>query len=93
MNRTRTVLLAATLTVGLFAWSGCGRAYAKQRDAVDAEWAITNARADEINAEYMRLAREAKTPDEKNAAIQWRSDELEKNFTDHRARMNAKKAE
>ncbi len=89
MKPTVAIVLAV-LAAGLPA---CGPSYTEKREAVDAEWAITNARADEINAEYMRRARAATTPEEKQAAIDWRAAELEKNFADHHARMDATKVE
>lgn len=87
MNTTRRTRVAACLA--LLAATGlaaCGPSFAEKRETLDAEWAVTNARSDEIDAEYMRRMKLATTPEDREAAIQWRDDELEKNFTDHRAR-------
>lgn len=93
MKRTMNVVpqaaLAAALALAIGTLAACGPSYAERRKAVDAEWAITNARADEINAEYMRRMEEASTPEERNAAIDWRAEELEKIFADHDARRGA----
>lgn len=89
MNRTVAVVLTAALASVIGAMTACRPTYSEKREGVDAEWAVTNARADEINAEYMRRMREATTPEEKQAAIDWRAAELEKNFADHHARMDA----
>ena len=83
-RRTRAAACLALLAVA--ALSACGPTFAEKRETLDAEWAITNARSDEIDAEYMRRIDLATTPEEREAAIQWRADELEKNFADHRAR-------
>lgn len=87
MNTTRPFRVAACMALltatGLAA---CGPTFAEKRETLDAEWAITNARSDEIDAEYMRRMDLATTPEEREAIIQWRADELEKNFADHRAR-------
>lgn len=87
MNTTRLFRPTACLaTLAVAALSACGPSFAEKREALDAEWAITNARSDEIDAEYMRRMDLATTPQEREAAIQWRADELEKNFADHRTR-------
>lgn len=83
-HRARTVAIAPLLlALGLPA---CGSSYAERREALDAEWAVTNARSDEIHAEYNRRMRQAKSPEEREAIIAWRNAELEKNFAEHRAR-------
>lgn len=84
-QRMARTIAAALATLALHA---CGPSYAERRESIDAEWAVTNARSDEIHAEYNRRIRQAKTPEERAAIIQWRMDELERNFADHRTRRD-----
>lgn len=87
MNTYRRFRSAACLAMlAAASLSACGPTFAEKRETLDAEWAITNARSDEIDTEYMRRMDLATTPAEREAIIQWRADELEKNFADHRAR-------
>jgi hypothetical protein len=85
MNHPARIAALAPLLLAL-GLPACGSSYAERREALDAEWAVTNARSDEIHAEYNRRMRQAKTPEEREAIIAWRNAELEKNFADHRAR-------
>lgn len=84
MTRTRSIAFSFALATLML--SGCGHSRAERRAAMDAEWAITNTRSDEIHAEFNERIKLAETPDEKDAVFQWRMDELSKNFADHRAR-------
>lgn len=84
-QRMARTIAAALATLALHA---CGPSYAERRESIDAEWAVTSTRSDEIHAEYTRRMKLATTPEEREAIIQWRADELEKNFADHRARRD-----
>ncbi len=90
MNHAR--LVAFSLAVASLGIPACGTSYEDRRAMVDAEWAVTNARTAEINSEYSQRTRQATTPEERNAAAEWRADELAKNFADHDTRVKARLA-
>jgi hypothetical protein len=83
------LLIASVAVLAALALSACAPSSADRRAALDAEWEITYARSDEINAEYSRRMDAATTPQEREAAIQWRAQELEKNSADQRTRKAA----
>jgi hypothetical protein len=85
----RDVLTLCCVVLAAGAISGCGSTYAERREMLDAEWAVTNARADEIHAEYVRRMERAETSAERDAVVRWRADELSKNFDDHYRRTGA----